>query len=254
MTFDEILEQVITLLKRQGRMSYRALKVRFNLEDDYLEALNAELLYVHPVVDDEGKGLIWTGDPAIPEPDAQQGTDAQSRFHALLPAVMGLLQRESRVTYRTLKHILGLDDALLGEIREELTFKQLARDEDGKGLVWTGETQHITPPAVPIPSQPATADVTAVTSPAAPTLPPSVTVPSMPSNGPTVPANAITIEALQDEPAVTPESVRSAPEAERRQLTVMFCDLADSTKLSQQLDPEDLREVESSSGATMLPS
>jgi len=32
-------------------------------------------------------------------------------------------------------------------------------------------------------------------------------------------------------------------EAERRQLTVMFCDLAGSTKLSEQLDPEDLREV-----------
>ena len=33
------------------------------------------------------------------------------------------------------------------------------------------------------------------------------------------------------------------PDAERRQLTVMFCDLADSTKLSGQLDPEDLRDV-----------
>src|SRR5215471_3550149 len=33
------------------------------------------------------------------------------------------------------------------------------------------------------------------------------------------------------------------PEAERRQLTVMFCDLVDSTVLSGQLDPEDLREV-----------
>src|SRR6185503_1726638 len=33
------------------------------------------------------------------------------------------------------------------------------------------------------------------------------------------------------------------PEAERRQLTVMFCDLVDSTALSGQLDPEDLREV-----------
>ena len=31
--------------------------------------------------------------------------------------------------------------------------------------------------------------------------------------------------------------------AERRQLTVMFCDLVDSTKLSSQLDPEDYREV-----------
>ena len=33
------------------------------------------------------------------------------------------------------------------------------------------------------------------------------------------------------------------PDAERRQLTVMFCDLADSTRLSGQLDPEDLRDV-----------
>jgi len=34
-----------------------------------------------------------------------------------------------------------------------------------------------------------------------------------------------------------------APEAERRQLTVMFCDLVGSTALSEQLDPEELREV-----------
>ena len=31
--------------------------------------------------------------------------------------------------------------------------------------------------------------------------------------------------------------------AEWRQLSVMFCDLADSTAMSEQLDPEDLREV-----------
>src|SRR4029450_5388455 len=37
-----------------------------------------------------------------------------------------------------------------------------------------------------------------------------------------------------------PHTVR---EAERRQLTVMFCDLVDSTALSAQLDPEELREV-----------
>ena len=35
----------------------------------------------------------------------------------------------------------------------------------------------------------------------------------------------------------------STGEAERRQLTVMFCDLVGSTELSQQLDPEDLREI-----------
>ena len=35
----------------------------------------------------------------------------------------------------------------------------------------------------------------------------------------------------------------ACPEAERRQLTVMFCDLVDSTSLAQQLDPEDYRAV-----------
>jgi class 3 adenylate cyclase len=34
-----------------------------------------------------------------------------------------------------------------------------------------------------------------------------------------------------------------APAAERRQLSVMFCDLVGSTALSSQLDPEDLREL-----------
>jgi class 3 adenylate cyclase len=33
------------------------------------------------------------------------------------------------------------------------------------------------------------------------------------------------------------------PDAERRQLTVLFCDLVDSTVLASQLDPEDWREV-----------
>lgn len=38
-------------------------------------------------------------------------------------------------------------------------------------------------------------------------------------------------------------AVRSGAEAERRQLTVMFCDLVGSTELSRQLDPEDLRDL-----------
>jgi hypothetical protein len=62
MTFDAILEQVLTLLKRQGRVSYSALKRRFALDDAYLNDLKEELLCVHPVRDDEGRGLIWTGD------------------------------------------------------------------------------------------------------------------------------------------------------------------------------------------------
>ena len=40
-----------------------------------------------------------------------------------------------------------------------------------------------------------------------------------------------------------PLAASSTPDAERRQLTVLFCDLVDSTALASQLDPEDLREV-----------
>ena len=43
-------------------------------------------------------------------------------------------------------------------------------------------------------------------------------------------------------PAGTPATARPAG-AERRQLTVMFCDLVDSTALVARLDPEDTREV-----------
>lgn len=42
-------------------------------------------------------------------------------------------------------------------------------------------------------------------------------------------------------PATVPLSVSLPAGAERRQLTVMFCDLVGSTALSQRLDPEDLR-------------
>ena len=47
-------------------------------------------------------------------------------------------------------------------------------------------------------------------------------------------------EASPTEPQPSPVA---APGAERRQLTVMFCDLQGSTALSQQLDPEELRDV-----------
>ncbi|MCZ6811750.1 MAG: hypothetical protein O7D97_07060 [Planctomycetota bacterium] len=49
-------------------------------------------------------------------------------------------------------------------------------------------------------------------------------------------------EAPTDVAEASPASPKRA-EAERRQLTVMFCDLVGSTELSRRLDPEDLREV-----------
>jgi len=44
MTFEELLDQVIALLQRRGRWTYRALKRQFNLDDDYLEDLKAKLI------------------------------------------------------------------------------------------------------------------------------------------------------------------------------------------------------------------
>ena len=153
MPFGEILEQVITLLKRQGRVSYRALKMRFDIDDEYLHVLKEEILFAYPVSDEDSRGLVWTDETRSPESDIRRGSEDESHFHAMLSAVMWWLQRDGRVTYRTLKHILGLNNALLDEIREELTLRRLAIDEDCKVLVWTGEPQPVTSPVVDIPSQ-----------------------------------------------------------------------------------------------------
>ena len=68
MTFEEILDEVIAMLQRRGRVTYRTLKRQFNLDDDAFEDLKDELLYAQPhVVDDDGRGLVWTGE-AHPTP------------------------------------------------------------------------------------------------------------------------------------------------------------------------------------------
>ena len=69
MTFDEILAQVLDLLRRQDRVSYRALKRRFDLDDEYIEDLKAELIQAQRLaVDEDGAVLVWTGGPAAAEP------------------------------------------------------------------------------------------------------------------------------------------------------------------------------------------
>lgn len=96
-------------------------------------------------------------------------------------------------TYLGLKLEFGLDDALLEGVKQEFLFTGVARDEQGLGLIWTGET----PPTAPPP----------------------------------------------DDSVVAVEPGRPAPEAERRQVTVLFCDLVDSTALAQQLGAEAYRAV-----------
>src|SRR5215510_16403457 len=98
MTFDEILEQVITLLKRQRRVSYRALKRRFDLDEDYLEDVKVELIKAqHLARDEDGEILVWVGETeggvisssppiqAEPQPPAQHGQPPQGVLSPTAP-------------------------------------------------------------------------------------------------------------------------------------------------------------------------
>ncbi len=98
-------------------------------------------------------------------------------FYTVLSEVEDLLRSRGRVSYRALKVQYALDDERLGALREELLYAHPGKViEDGQGLVWTA-------------------------------------------------------------------GASGTPDAERRQLTVMFCDLVGSTPLASQFDPEEWREV-----------
>jgi hypothetical protein len=62
-------------------------------------------------------------------------------FSAVLDQIVDLLRSRQRATYRTLRRPFNLDDAVLEDLKKELlfTYPQIA-DEDGRGLVWTGDT------------------------------------------------------------------------------------------------------------------
>ena len=62
MKFSAVVEQVLELLQRQTRVSYRALKREFELDDDYIEDLKAEIIDARQLAaDEDGKVLVWTG-------------------------------------------------------------------------------------------------------------------------------------------------------------------------------------------------
>src|SRR5215471_10130143 len=74
MTFEEILTQIIAVLQREKRISYRALKRRFALDDAYLDDLKEELIYAKRLaLDEDSRVLVWAGDaeaPLLPAPPA----------------------------------------------------------------------------------------------------------------------------------------------------------------------------------------
>jgi class 3 adenylate cyclase/predicted ATPase len=221
MTFEELLDHALAMLQRHGRLTYRTLQRQFHVDDDALHDLKDALLYAHPEVhDDEGRGLVWTGESSRASERALAGLVRYYGDAGVLVLVQALLQREGRLSYRRVARICGLDEAGLADLREDLLFQGLARDEDGRGLVWIGSTP---PPGLAA----AAADAATRAASAAPPLA----------------SDSIRTEPSQDGPTRAPEPSRRAAEAERRQVTVMFCDLVASTELSQQLDPEDYRAV-----------
>jgi class 3 adenylate cyclase/predicted ATPase len=129
-------------------------------------------------------------------------------FEELLAHVIEVLQREGRISYRALQRRFDLDDAYLDDVKVELIeAKQLARDENGRILVWAEQAVTTAPPPIA-------------------------------QEGPHG-----SLPAVQRPQEASAHGAPSIPEAERRQLTVLFCDLVDSTMLASQLDPEELRAV-----------
>ncbi len=62
MTFEEMLDQVIDMLQRRGRVSYRALMRHFTLDEAYLNDLKEAILFAHPqIIDEESRGLRVAG-------------------------------------------------------------------------------------------------------------------------------------------------------------------------------------------------
>ena len=62
MKFSEIVAQTLAWLQRDGRISYRALKLEFDLNDDVLDALKKELIEAKRLaIDENGKVLVWEG-------------------------------------------------------------------------------------------------------------------------------------------------------------------------------------------------
>src|SRR5262249_39938075 len=65
MDFYAVLDQVLALLRQRGRVSYRALKRQFDLDEAYLDDLKVEIIEVSQcAVDQEGTMLVWTGKEA----------------------------------------------------------------------------------------------------------------------------------------------------------------------------------------------
>src|SRR5499427_5680661 len=82
MTFDDILAQVLDLLQREKRVSYRALKRRFDLDDNYLEDVKDELIYAKKLArDEDDRVLVWIGETESASPPTSIPPSAPAADH-----------------------------------------------------------------------------------------------------------------------------------------------------------------------------
>ena len=133
-------------------------------------------------------------------------------FYDVLDQVIDLLQRHGRVSYRALKRQFSVDDDFLADLIDELVeIQQIATDQDGRMLVLSGEREITPAPPTPEPTS------TPITEPEREPL--SYTPPHL--------AEKIL-------------TTRSALEGERKQVTVLFCDLQNSTPLAERIGPENM--------------
>ncbi len=147
-------------------------------------------------------------------------------LYLLSKLIAHLLQCEGRVSYRTLREGLGLDDATIEALRYELVdIKGVAADDRAVALAWVGSAATGTPEGARNDGSVGEAALEAEARRAS-----------------DIPAS---VEERQPGRAAGGDTrdTQTLEDAQRRQLTVMFCDLVGSTALSTKLDPEDLREV-----------
>ncbi|MBI3756398.1 MAG: AAA family ATPase [Deltaproteobacteria bacterium] len=112
MKFSDIVKQAVTLLQESQRITYRALKREFDLDDEALEDLKNELIDAQRVaIDEDGKVLVWTSSLASSvsslESKTLSSSDAGATAGLSSSVVTGATQEERVVAPRayTPKHL-----------------------------------------------------------------------------------------------------------------------------------------------------
>ena len=93
MKFSEVVTQTLAWLQREGRVSYRALKREFELDDDYIEDLKAEIVKAKRLaIDEDGAVLVWVGNSSL-----ESRVQSLSRPAEILRLLISVLDRTSSV-------------------------------------------------------------------------------------------------------------------------------------------------------------